>query len=183
MKIQLSGNMWMSGRFSARILAMAASSPEAFRQFMIQQGGQPRTEPTWNLPGSQITALVTGQQTQGNLLILEQTMVLNGGVPLHINHREDESFHLVDGTYLFEVAGTLKELGPGSHVFVPRGIAHRFQYVDEKPGKMLIVCQPAGLESAFDELAQLPAPIEPQKFAAVCQKYGIEVLGPPLPKR
>ena len=162
---------------------MSASGPEALRQFIIKQGGQSRTEPTWSLPGSQITALVTGRQTQGNLLILEQIMVLNGGVPLHINHREDESFHLVEGTFLFEVGGTLKELGPGSHVFVPRGIAHRFQYVAEKPGKMLIICQPAGLESAFDELARIPEPVEPAKFAAVCQKYGVEVLGPPLPKR
>lgn len=162
---------------------MATSGPEAFRQFMILQGGKPRTEPTWTLPGSQITLLVAGRQTQGNLVIFEQTMVLNGAVPLHINHREDESFHLVEGKYLFEVGGILNELGPDSHVFVPRGIAHRFQYIGEKPGKMLIICQPAGIESAIEELARIPAPIEPDKFAAVSQKYGIEVLGPPLPKR
>ncbi len=93
------------------------------------------------------------------------------------------SFHLVVGTYLFEVSGMVNELGPGSHVFVPRGIPHRFQYVGEKAGKMLIICQPAGIELAFDELARIPAPIEPDKFATVCQKYGIEVLGPPLPAR
>jgi len=132
---------------------------------------------------SQITALVSGRQTQGKLVIFEQTMVPNGGVPLHINHREDESFHLLEGTYLFEVSGVVNELGPGSHVFVPRGTPHRFQYVGEKPGKMLIICQPAGIELAFDELASIPAPIEPDKFATVCQKYGIEVLGPPLPGR
>jgi len=45
---------------------------------------------------------------------------------------------------------------------------------------MLIVCQPAGIESAFDELASLAAPVAPEAFAAVCRKYGIEVLGPPL---
>ena len=133
---------------------------EAPRQFMILQGRQPRTGRSWRLSGSQITELVTGLQTQGNLLILEQSMTLNGGVPLHINHREDESFHLLEGRYLFEVGGILNELGPGSHIFIPRGTRHRFLYVDEKPGKMLIICQPAGIESALDELARLPEPVE-----------------------
>jgi mannose-6-phosphate isomerase-like protein (cupin superfamily) len=150
---------------------------------MATSGPETRTGPTWDLPGSLITALITGRQTQGNLAIFEQTMTLNGAVPLHINHREDESFYLVEGQYLFEVGGILNQLGPGSHVFVPRGIPHRFRYVSEKPGKMLIVCQPAGIESAFDELAGMPAPVELDKFAAVCRKYGIEVLGPPLPAR
>ena len=173
----------MSTNGSASILAMANPSVEAPRQFMILQGSQPRTGRTWKLPGSQITELVTGAQTQGNLLILEQSMTLNGSVPLHINHREDEAFHLLEGKYIFEVGGILNELGPGSHIFIPRGTPHRFQYVDEKPGTMLIVCQPAGIESALDELATLPEPVEPDKFAAVCQRYGIEVIGPPLPKR
>ena len=48
---------------------------------------------------------------------------------------------------------------------------------------MLIVCQPAGIESALAELTRLPTPIDLAAFATVCQKYGIEVLGPPLPAR
>lgn len=46
---------------------------------------------------------------------------------------------------------------------------------------MLIVCQPAGIESAFDELANIPPPIDLTTFTAVCEKYRIQVLGPPLP--
>ena len=152
--------------------------PEPPRQFIVYKGDEQRTAPTWNLPGSHITALITGRQTQGSLAVFEQTMVPNSGVPLHRNNREDEFFYMVEGRYLFEVDGALSELGPESHVFVPRGVPHRFRCVDS--GKMLITCQPAGIESAFDELASLPEPIDLGKFAAVCQKFGIEVLGPPL---
>jgi quercetin dioxygenase-like cupin family protein len=159
--------------------AMATPRSEALRQFTILRGDQPKTRPTWNFPESQLLALITGQQTEGKLAVFEQTMVPNGVVPLHINHREDESFYLVEGKYLFEVSGMLDELGPASHVFVPRGIPHRFRCMER--GKMLIVCQPAGIESAFDELTSLRPPVEPLTYAAVCQKYGIEVLGPPLP--
>ena len=159
---------------------MATSSPGS-RDFTILRGEQPRTGPAWNFRDSQLVALITGQQTEGKLAVFEQTMAPDGGVPLHNNHREDESFYLVEGRYLFEVGGRLDELGPASHVFVPRGVPHRFRCIER--GKMLIVCQPAGIESAFDELTSLPTPIDPGAFATVCRKYGIEVLGPPLPAR
>ena len=48
---------------------------------------------------------------------------------------------------------------------------------------MLIICQPAGIELAFDELTSLPTPIDLGLFATVSRKYGIEVLGPPLAGR
>ena len=160
---------------------MATPGSEALRQFAVLRGDQPRTGPTWNFPDSQLVALITGQQTEGKLAVFEQTMAPNGGVPLHINHREDESFYLVEGKYLFEVGGVLDELGPASHVFVPPGVPHRFRCTER--GKMLILCQPAGIESALDELTSLTMPIDPVAFATVSQKYGIEVLGPPLPAR
>ena len=46
------------------------------------------------LSGFAARALITGQQTEGKLAVFEQKMAPNGGVPLHINHREDESFCL-----------------------------------------------------------------------------------------
>src|SRR5215471_3311939 len=160
---------------------MATYGPGALREFTILRGDQPKRGPTWTFPDSQLVALITGQQTEGKLAIFEQTMAPNGAVPLHINHREDESFYLVDGKYLFDVGGMLHELGPASHVFVPRGVPHRFRCTER--GRMVIVCQPAGIESAFDELTSLPTPSDPGAFAAVCQKHGIQVLGPPLPAR
>ena len=95
---------------------MAISGSGALREFTILRGDQPRTGPKWNFPDSELVALVTGQQTEGKLAVFEQTMAANGGVPLHINHREDESFYLVEGKYLFEVGGVLDELGPASHI-------------------------------------------------------------------
>src|SRR5215468_8019105 len=127
---------------------MATSGPEALREFTILRGDQAKTGPTWTFPGSRLTALITGQQTHGNLAIFEQRMAFNGAVHLHINHREDESFYLMKGKYLFEVGGVLNELGPASYVFVPHGVPHRFRCVED--GTMLIVCQPAGIEYAFE---------------------------------
>jgi quercetin dioxygenase-like cupin family protein len=160
---------------------MTTLGPEALRRFTILNGDQRRNGPVWEIvAGSQVTPLITGLQTQGNLAIFEQTMIPASGVALHINHREDESFYLIEGKYLFEVGGQLVELGSGSFVFVPRGIPHRFLCLGDKPAKMLIICQPAGIESVFEHAATLATPIDPPAFAAIAQKYGIEILGPPL---
>jgi mannose-6-phosphate isomerase-like protein (cupin superfamily) len=151
---------------------------------VILKGDQPRNGPVRSVvPGSHVTGLITGLQTQGSLAIFEQTMIPTSGVGLHINHREDEWFYVMEGAYLFEVDGQLSELGPASFVLVRRGIRHRFLCVGDKPGKMLVVCQPAGIEHAFEEAATLPTPIDPAAFAAVARKYGIEMLGPPLAPR
>ncbi len=114
---------------------MTTSNPKPLRDFVVLPGDRQRTELTWSLPGSRVTALVTGRQSEGKLAIFEQSMVRNACVHLHINHREDESFYLIEGNYRFEVGGLLHELGPGSHIFIPRGVSHRFQYVGEKPEK------------------------------------------------
>ena len=158
---------------------MTTPHPEAARNVVMAPAKPERSGPIWNPgPGSQVSLLIGGAQSQGNLVILEQTMHRGGGVPLHINHREDEFFYVTEGAYRFEVDGVLTELGAESYVFVPKGIPHRFMCVQD--GKMIIVCQPAGIESAFEEADRLPKPIEGKTFVAVAQKYGLEVLGPPL---
>jgi mannose-6-phosphate isomerase-like protein (cupin superfamily) len=111
---------------------MTSSGPGALRQSSILRGGQPKNGPTRTFPDSDLVALITGQQTEGKLAIFEQTMAPNGAVPLHINHRENESFYLVDGKYLFEVGGMIHELGPASHVLVPRGVPHRFRCTESR---------------------------------------------------
>ena len=158
---------------------MTTPHSEAVRKVVTAPAKQARSGPIWNPgPGSQVSLLIGGPQSQGNLVILEQTMLRGSGVPLHINHREDEFFYVTEGTYRFEVDSKLTELGAESYVFVPKGIPHRFMCVHD--GKMIIVCQPAGIESAFEEADRLPKPIDAKTFGAVAQKYGIEVLGPPL---
>jgi quercetin dioxygenase-like cupin family protein len=71
------------------------------------------------------------------------------GPPLHRHSREDESFFVLEGDYLFETDGKQNRAGPGDFVFLPRGTAHTFQNVGETEGRMLITAQPAGVERFF----------------------------------
>jgi cupin domain len=48
------------------------------------------------------------------------------GPPLHIHHREDEAFYLLDGAMQVVCGEDRWEAGPGSLVMLPRGVPHAF---------------------------------------------------------
>jgi quercetin dioxygenase-like cupin family protein len=146
-------------------------------------GDKPRSGPIWNIFGDLITPVITGRETAGNLVILEAVTQPKEGPPRHVHHWEDEAFYVVEGKYLFEYGNRRTEGGPGTHVFIPRDIPHCFQNIGDQAGKMLLICQPAGLELFFEELSRVQGPPEPARVVPIFQKWGLELLGPPIALR
>jgi quercetin dioxygenase-like cupin family protein len=64
-----------------------------------------RTGPAYWGPGELMTFLITGEETGGAFFMADLTVVPGGGTPPHIHHREDESFHLLEGTLTIQVGG------------------------------------------------------------------------------
>ncbi len=159
---------------------MVAVSPEFLRQFVFSAGEKRRSAPTWNIYGDLVTPIITGKDTAGNLVILDTVTPPKGGAPLHLHHREDEAFYVVTGKYLFEYGDRKVEGGPGTHVFLPREVPHCFQNIGDTPGNMLVICQPASMEGFFEDLSKLQGPPDPAKVVPIFQKWGLELLGPPI---
>ena len=71
-------------------------------------------------------------------------------------------------------------------MFAPRGTRHRFQNIGRTPGRTIVTVVPGGLDEFFAEMnAAVPpgsVPL-PSGIAPLFQKYGMELLGPPLPER
>jgi mannose-6-phosphate isomerase-like protein (cupin superfamily) len=65
----------------------------------------------------------------------------------------------------------------GSIVFVPRGTVHTFQNVGTEPGVLLVGVTPGGLEKMFEERHG----VDTETNRTLMKKYGMEVVGPPLP--
>lgn len=108
--------------------------------------------------------------------------------PVHIHHRTDEGFYVLDGTFGFLLDDQRMEWAAGSHVFVPRGHAHTFWNSGRELATCLIVLSPAGFEEYFRELADgLAASESDDAVMAVrrrlSSRYDIEVVGPPIPAR
>lgn len=136
--------------------------------------------------GDDVSVKVSSRDTGGMFTVFESRTLPLHGPPLHVHHEQDETWQILEGEYLFEVDGHEIYAGPGSTVFAPRGSRHTFQNIGTTPGRMVTVVVPGGLDLFFEELERAVPPggeIEPAKVVPLFEKYGMELLGPPLAAR
>jgi quercetin dioxygenase-like cupin family protein len=126
-----------------------------------------------------ITFLVRGEESNGALAALEATAPPGDGPPLHIHTREDETVYVLEGQFRWKLGEENHLTGPGSFVFIPRGLAHTWQCLGNQAGRMLITFAPAGMERFFDAQAALTE-FDLEAFRAAAAESAMEVVGPPL---
>jgi quercetin dioxygenase-like cupin family protein len=105
--------------------------------------------------------------------------------PLHVHHREDEEFLVVEGGIRFFIEGERIDAGPGDLVLLPREIPHAY-LVTSDTLKAIGMVTPGGFESFFTD-AGTPvltgetsgSPPEFDVMNDAGQRRGVEVLGPP----
>jgi quercetin dioxygenase-like cupin family protein len=139
-------------------------------------------------PGELMTFLITGKESGGALFMAEVSVAPGGGTPPHIHHREDESFHVLEGKLTIQVGGDTITASAGDFAFLPRGIAHSFKNTGDGYAKALVLTTPAGLEGFFEEVFEpatdrTAAPPSPSKkligrALAAGPRYGLELLPP-----
>jgi len=141
---------------------------------------QTRRGDPFRIYGDTIFVKLGAQDTDGKYTLLEDVTEPGAGPPLHVHHREDEGFYILEGDYLFEADGNRFEAHAGDFVFVRRDIPHRFKNIGAALGTMLLTLEPAGIEAFFEELASVTGPPDPTVVAPIFEKYGLELLGPPI---
>lgn len=155
---------------------MPTSGPKPF----FVPNGHDRFGSSCDLGIGAISFKVTAADSQGGLAIFEIAHHTPGGPPRHFHQRQDEWFSIAAGHYLLEVGDQQFELGPGDSAFGPRGIPHTWTYVGGEPGRIVFVFSPAGqMENFFRAMSQLNG--VPPRDPAFWQRYGMELVGPPLP--
>lgn len=106
--------------------------------------------------------------------------------PLHVHHREDEAFYVLEGSLRVTCGERTWTVGPGGFAFLPRGIPHLFTVEGDHPVKALQLTSPAGFERFAAEVGEpataptLPPPAAPHvpTLLAAAAKHDIEILPP-----
>ena len=62
--------------------------------------------------------------------------------PLHVHHRDDEGWYVLEGTLCVRSGDEEIEAGAGAGVFVPRGKAHTYWNPRVEPARYLLIMTP-----------------------------------------
>ena len=81
--------------------------------------------------GALVEIKATAQDTGGQMSIVEVTHGPGAEAPLHVHHRDDEGFWVLEGNVRFEVGETTIEASAGDYLFGPRDIPHRYTVGDQ----------------------------------------------------
>jgi len=138
--------------------------------------------------GSLAIIKATGKETDGRYTLVDVREPEDAFAPLHVHHREDEAFWILEGEFTFEIGADTIKATPGSFVFGPRGVPHRYT-VDKGPARLLYVLSPAGFEELIyatsEPAKQLslppaqttpPDPAEFELFLMAARQCGCEIL-------
>ena len=142
--------------------------------------------------GELVTYKVPSQHTGGAYSLFEVTTQSGAGPPPHVQHREDESFYVLEGEYEFLDNGRTLRAEAGSLLYVPKGTLHAHKNVGEGAGRMLVTQTPGGLYEHFFEEVGKPAdgdagPLvfddhpDVRRIVALAAQYGIEI--PPIAEK
>lgn len=128
--------------------------------------------------GELLTIKAAGQDTGGAYAVIQEASPPAGGPPLHLHHREDEAFYVLEGEYEIQYGNEKIQATTGSFIFAPREIQHTFRNVSAGPGKVLIIVTPAGIEKFFEELHELakPGPPDLGRVKELAARYEIELM-------
>ncbi len=147
--------------------------------------GEDEGEAIWWF-GSLAVIKATGADTGGATSVIEITEPPNFAGPLHVHHREEEGFYILEGSATFQIGDRTVEARAGDYLLGPRDVPHKFDTGSEGC-RMLFIMTPAGFEGLVREMGE-PAgsrtvpPMsdeEPdmERVAQIAEKYGCELLG------
>jgi quercetin dioxygenase-like cupin family protein len=119
------------------------------------------------------------------MTIIEMTEPPGAEAPLHVHHREDEAFWILEGGVTLYVGDAIIEASAGDYAFGPRDVPHRYK-VGPDGCRMLFICTPGGFEKLVREMSMpaaartLPPPSDEapdfERVAAIAKANGCELL-------
>lgn len=105
--------------------------------------------------------------------------------PVHIHHRTDETFHVLEGRLTLYVDGQAHELTAGDHAFIPRAVPHAQGNTGEAPTRVLLTVAPGAFTGFFrarEAIVKTAPPDHPDygpRMRALGETWDIETVGPP----
>jgi quercetin dioxygenase-like cupin family protein len=133
-------------------------------------------------PGRDLIFKATGEDTAGAFDYFIVEVAPNGGPPLHVHHKQEETIHALKGRYKVQIGESSFVIEEGGFAYLPSGVPHAFLNLTDEPGEVIVVYTPGGGHKFYEELGPLSRTGTPDRaaIAALFEKYDMTLLGPPL---
>ncbi|RYD81937.1 MAG: cupin domain-containing protein [Sphingobacteriales bacterium] len=102
--------------------------------------------------GGYFKVLVSPEQTDGKMALIDISLPRGVDPPMHIHTREDETFYLLEGEITFFVGEAIIKTKAGDAVFGPRMVPHRF-VVESECSRFLTLITPGHFVEYFQEFS------------------------------
>jgi quercetin dioxygenase-like cupin family protein len=148
---------------------------------------------TWAM-GSLFEHLLTAEESGGRVGVALVTQPVGTATPLHRHTREAEAFFILSGTMTYRAGDDVFHLAEGDFIWLPPHVPHAFRVTGHEDVRFLGLTDPGHLFGLYDEVG-LPAaerrlpgadgrPMDEEmaRWNVVGPRYGLEVVGPPLPE-
>lgn len=140
--------------------------------------------------GGYFSTLLSPDQTDGKMAILEMVLPKGAEPPPHLHEKEDEIFYILEGEISFTIDGKKYPLKAGESFFAARNIPHFFS-IETATVRLLTIMTPGDLWNYFIEFSEpgdkTPVISEPAARSTdeiikmterLYNRYGIKVLMP-----
>jgi len=107
--------------------------------------------------GLDMKVLLTTEATGGAISVIIGSHRPGEGPPDHVHFDQEEMFFIVEGTYELTIDDQTSTIGPGTIVFIPRNVVHRFRNVGDTTAQMLDWSLPGGQDRYFKAVSELAA--------------------------
>jgi mannose-6-phosphate isomerase-like protein (cupin superfamily) len=107
--------------------------------------------------GLDMDVLLTTEATGGVTSVILAWHKPGEGPPDHVHFNQEEILFIIEGHYEVTVGDETAKTGPGSIVFIPRTVVHRFKNVGGITGRMLGWSLPGGQDNYLKAISELAA--------------------------
>ena len=116
------------------------------------------------------------------------------GDALHRHTNEAEALFILEGRLTYRAGDEQFEMYGGCFIYLPQDVPHAFRIRGDEPARILALTAPGGLLNLYDDVGipatemrlpgadGLPLEVEIPRWVENGPRYGLEVVGPPIPE-
>jgi mannose-6-phosphate isomerase-like protein (cupin superfamily) len=145
------------------------------RGFVVPAGGGRRVESS--TPGRYFDLKLLGRQTDGSIMVFEETLPPGTASLHHLHHDSDEFAWVVAGEITFKIGDEITVGGAGTCAFMPRETPHAWKNTGADVARVVFLYTPAVAGGYIEETPERRARTDDER-AASFERHRWELVGP-----